>query len=112
MPTYNVYPTRPLVAEDTGTILVFTVQDRDGQLIEDISSAVLRYSIGTGAVQERAMVVDGSVVSYQFGSSGVAPDVVYELTPGTLRAEVTITDSFGKELTGEAVLTVEVRGRL
>lgn len=111
MPTYNVYPARPLVANDTGTILVFTVQDRDGELIEDIVSAVLRYTIAGGAPVEKDMDVDGSVVSYQFGSSGSGP-VVYELTPGTLRAEVTITDSFGKELTGESVLTVEVRDRL
>lgn len=105
-----------LVAQDTGSVLAFIVKDTQGALVPDIASAKLRWRVGTSAVKESVMDVDqpNSRVSYQFqkiAGQGEDPDT-WELTPGTLRAEVVITDAQGDELTSIETLSIDVRDRL
>ncbi len=105
-----------LVAKDTASILSFIVKDSAGDLVPDITGATLRWRIGANPLRESTMTVDApnSRVWYQFQHVAASPpdDEYWELSPGTLRAEVVILDVDGKELTSLETFSVPVRDRL
>lgn len=103
-----------LVEGDTGTVLDFTVRNKQSATAIDLTGATvtLRWTIDGGTpVQQTMTLVDAPSgrVSYQFGAGELA---VPTGDKSAMRLNVVVTDSGGKVVTQTKPITYTIRKKI